>query len=93
MAKRRAAKTPRKSKRSASGRYYVGVRGGQRHVFRSAATPTENSHGELYGAVIGPFRSARGAHFMAKSGGGNPHVQTVSDAERIAKKLNYSRRR
>jgi hypothetical protein len=28
----------------------------------------------------------RGARFMAEHGRGNPHVQTVADAERIARK-------
>lgn len=36
-------------------------------------------------AVIGPFRTVRGAEFMRQYGEGNPHCQTVGDAERLAK--------
>ncbi len=66
---------------------YVGCKAGKREVFKSEATPTEATHGHLYNAVIGPFRTMRGARFMAQCGGNNPHVQCVSDAERIAKTL------
>lgn len=69
----------------ASEKYYVGVRAGNpREVFLSASEPTSESHGKEYGAVIGPFESARGADFMARYGEGNPHCQTVEDAERLA---------
>jgi len=68
-------------------RYYVGLKdGGKRETFRSAETPTEGSHGRLYLAVIGPFKTRRGAEFMAEYGGGNPHLQCVDDAERIARR-------
>lgn len=66
---------------------YVGLRDGAREVFRSVLTPTFHSHGEKYNAVIGPFQTKRGAEFMAKYGQGNPHVQCVADAERIARKI------
>lgn len=67
-------------------RIYVGLkRGGGREAFRSAVVPTEASHGVLYAAVIGPFQTARGARFMVQYGEGNPHVQTVADAERLAR--------
>ena len=57
----------------------------RRQVFRSATTPTEASHGKLYGAVIGPFRTRRGADFMAMYGGSNnPHLCCVADAERLS---------
>ena len=65
-------------------RPYVGLKDGRREVFRSITVPTEASHGHLYGAVIGPFRTVRAARFMAQHGANNPHVQTVADAERIA---------
>lgn len=65
-------------------RPYVGLKGGVRKVFRSDVTPTEDTHPE-YGAVIGPFRTVRAARYMAKHGGGNPHLVTVADAERIAR--------
>ena len=69
-----------------TGKYYVGLHAGKRHVFKSGEMPTESSHGHLYGAVIGPFRSKRGAHFMAN----NPHIQHVRDAERLAKLAGYN---
>lgn len=68
-------------------RIYVGLRkdSGQRERFQWGDTPTPETHGHLYGAVIGPFRTVRGARFMAECGANNPHVQHVNDAERIAK--------
>ena len=67
---------------------YVGHKSGdrKREVFRSDATPTEQSHGEQYFAVTGPFRTVRGAKALTHYGNGNPHIQGVSDAERIGKK-------
>ena len=67
-------------------RYYVGVQSGKREVFTSPRTPTEATHGRMFAAVIGPFRTARGARFMATCGGNNPHCQTVADAERLARR-------
>ena len=52
--------------------------------FRCLIPPDEKSHGNLFAAVIGPFRTKRGADFMAKHGQGNPHLRCVADAERIA---------
>jgi hypothetical protein len=69
-------------------RYYVGIGSdGKRKLFRSAAEPEVHTHGSIYSAVIGPFRTKRGAEFMRDNGAGNPHCQTVRDAERIAKKI------
>jgi len=66
---------------------WVGLKTGlTREVFRNADTPTFDSHGHLYGAVIGPFRTRRGADFMAKYGYGNPHCRCVSEAEKLAKR-------
>jgi len=66
-------------------RPYVGIGpDGKRKVFRAASKPEAETHGSIYSAVIGPFRTVRGAEFMAKHGAGNPHCQTVADAERIA---------
>lgn len=72
-------------------RAYVGLRadGKGREVFRSASVPKAEPHpdthlGPIYSAVIGPFRTRRGAEFMAKFGAGNPHCQSVADAERLA---------
>ena len=71
-------------------RHYVGLKldcTGQREVFTADQTPTNDTHGALYGAVIGPFRTKRGAQFMSDYGRGNPHCLTVSDAESLAKAL------
>lgn len=60
---------------------------GRLEVFRATAQPTEESHGQAYRYAIGPFRTARGARFMATFGGNNnPHCVTVGDAERLAAK-------
>jgi hypothetical protein len=68
-------------------RIYVGVQpGGGRERFNSASVPTQETHGRLYAAVIGPFRTARGAEFMRLYGRGNPHVQCVADAGRLERK-------
>ena len=67
-------------------KYYVGLKQfNKRDVFKSALEPTQQSHGEFYNAVIGPFRTKAGACFMADHGRNNPHIQTVNDAERLAK--------
>ena len=66
---------------------YMGyAKGGGREVFHSDVTPTEATHGDKYLAVMGPFRTMRGAKFAAEYGQGNPHIQTVGDAERLALK-------
>jgi hypothetical protein len=54
-------------------------------LFRSAETPTDATHGQTYGASIGPFRTVRGAKFMRDHGHNNPHCVTVSQAETLAK--------
>ena len=53
--------------------------------FTSDTMPTEESHGDKYFAVMGPFRTKRGAKFHEAHGLGNPHIQTTDDADRIAK--------
>ena len=68
----------------AKNRYYVGHKSGSKVVFPSAVVPTEKTHGESFNAVIGPFKTKRAALLMARYGYGNPHLQTVQDAERIA---------
>lgn len=69
-------------------RLYVGyVKDGSGYsmeVFRSDYVPTFATHGEQYYAVIGPFRTKRGADWMAKYPR-SPICQTVSDAERLSK--------
>lgn len=65
----------------------VRVDNGSREVFRSATTPTHETHGQTYKMVTGPFKTLRAARFMAVcQDGSNPHLQTVADAERISKK-------
>ena len=65
-------------------RPYVGVSGTRRNVFRASRTPRETDYPQ-YRYVIGPFRTAAAARLMAEHGENNPHLQTVSDAERLAK--------
>ena len=69
-------------------RIYVGIVSRETvrfsEVFRSERTPTRESTGLRYAAVIGPFRTMRGAEFMRDHGAGNPHCQSVRDAERLA---------
>lgn len=66
-------------------KFYVGIRSGKRFVFKSDVLPTQASHGQRYNAVIGPFRTKRAAILTAVTGGQNPHLRSVSDAERISK--------
>ena len=66
-------------------KYYVGLRDGKRFVFSSEITPTKETYGSRYAAVIGAFRTKRGAAFSAMTGANNPHITNVADAERIAK--------
>lgn len=69
-------------------RIYVGcVAGGAWEVFRAEVEPTERTHGQRFNAVVGPFRTARAAHWLAHPvrGQRNPHCRCVADAERLAK--------
>lgn len=65
---------------------FVGLKDGKRQIFRSRRTPTQSTHGDKFNAVIGPFRTRKGALIMASSHG--PQIQTVADAERAARKRN-----
>jgi hypothetical protein len=66
--------------------FYLGKRGQDDLVlFRSPTTPTKESHGHLYTAVIGPFKSKVGASYYARYGRNNPHIRSVDDAERLAR--------
>lgn len=69
-------------------RIYVGVNVGKCEVFKADAEPTRETHGSVYAMVIGPFRTMRGARWMADPvrGQGNPHCRCVRDAEYLAKK-------
>ena len=68
-------------------RQYVGIRRDnfKYERFASEETPGLASHSQIYAAIIGPFRTARGAQYMADYGRGNPHLQHVDDAERFAR--------
>ena len=60
---------------------------GKREVFRAVGTPTEETHGSRYAAVIGPFRTRAAADLCA-----GPHgtQQTVADFERSARPVMLS---
>jgi hypothetical protein len=60
--------------------------GGVRTLERIATDPTEATHGSRFICAVGPFRTLRGARYFAAYGNGNPHVLTVEDAERGAKR-------
>lgn len=68
-------------------KWYVGYM--QREMgfeaFRFDREPTIGTHGTIYAAVIGPFRTKRAALWTEKHGFLNPHVQTVDDAERLCR--------
>lgn len=69
-------------------RNYVGVKasnGVTYERFLSDSKPTRESYGDNYNAVVGPFRTKTGALAMVHYGHANPHIQTVSDAERVGK--------
>jgi hypothetical protein len=68
-------------------RIYLGYHAGEsrREIFRSATVPTEESHGKRFTAVVGPFRTVRGAKAMLWFGFANPHLRTVTEAEKIGK--------
>lgn len=51
------------------------------HVFRSKVIPIPQTHGDLYGYVVGPFRTMRGARYFAA----HP-IGTVAQAERAARR-------
>jgi len=63
--------------------YFVGIRSRDslREIFASEFMPCPESHGHLYVAAIGPFRTKQGAEYMVR----NPLCQTVTEAERRAR--------
>lgn len=66
--------------------FYLGRRGADDLVlFQSSTIPTKESHGHLYTAVIGPFRSRVGASYFSRYGRNNPHIRSADDAERLAR--------
>ena len=65
-------------------RWYVGHKSGIARAFPSTITPSESSHGWLFNAVVGPFRTRRAAEWAASPAAyNNPHYHHVRDAERI----------
>lgn len=68
---------------------YVGIRidNGKYERFQNIGTPVRETHGHLYAAVIGPFKTVRGAKFMQRYGAGTPHLQHVNDAERSRERM------
>lgn len=67
-------------------RPYVGIvtDSVERKVFRSIYKPAPDTTG-FYVDIIGPFKTVKGARFMADNGYNNPSCVTVSQAERLAK--------
>lgn len=69
-------------------RPYVGMKATDgkivRTVFRNPTTPTHESHGHLYGSVMGPFATSHAAYFYQRHGEGNPHTTTVAACEKVA---------
>ena len=66
--------------------FYLGKRGEDDLIlFHSVAIPTKQTHGHLYKAVIGPFKSKVGAGYFARYGKNNPDIRTAADAERLAR--------
>ena len=65
-------------------RWYVGCAGINRHAFALCGTPDQGRFPH-FNAVVGPFRTKRGAMYAAKHGLNNPHILSVSDAEYFAK--------
>ncbi len=78
-------------------RFYVGhisyPWGQTQEVFRAIEPPTQETHGNIYIGVTGPFRTLRAAKAMTHYGWNNPHMLSVSDAERISKKYEQELKR
>lgn len=66
--------------------WYVGYQRNPRgfRAFQYCSTPTEQTHGDKYVYVVGPFYTERGAKWAEHYGLDNPHFRTVEDAERYA---------
>jgi len=66
--------------------FYLGKREEEDLIlFHTTAIPTQQTHGQLYKAVIGPFQSKVGAGYFARYGKNNPDIHTAADAERLAR--------
>ncbi len=67
-------------------RVYVGFRHDRhREVFRTTRIPTRRQYGRRYAYVVGPFKTVRGARYMAEYGANNSHCTCVAQAEWLAK--------
>jgi len=65
--------------------YFVGyTHTGNLEFFTSTSIPVREDN-LPYLAVVGPFKTKRGALWAVKYGKDNPHFATVNDAERLAK--------
>jgi hypothetical protein len=66
--------------------FYLGKRAqGDLILFRSSNIPTKETHGHLFKAVIGPFKSKVGAHYFARYRRNNPQLLTAEEVERLAR--------
>ena len=66
--------------------FYLGKRSEDDLILFHSATPaTKQTHGHLYTAVIGPFKSKVGAGYFARYGRTYPEIRTAADAERLAR--------
>ena len=66
--------------------HYLGRRAqGDLILFHAAHTPTKETHGLRFTAVIGPFQSKVGASYYARYGRDDPRIHTAEDAERLAR--------
>mgnify|MGYP003420727257 FL=1 len=74
---------------------YVGTNSkkGVRRAFKSTKTPTEASHGHEFAAVLGPFRTKRGAEWCASHPGAWGSIAQMEDAAREAAMQMPARRR
>jgi hypothetical protein len=61
---------------------YVGLKNGCRLRFLADEPPTEKTHGEMFNAVIGPFRTKRAAEYCANNR--LSPLQSVKQFERAA---------
>ena len=66
-------------------KWYVGMIKGELVRFRSELTPEETKWGQVYNAVIGPFRTKRAALWAEKYGYMNHHFYNVKDAEKLSR--------
>jgi hypothetical protein len=66
--------------------FYLGKRKqGDLILFRSSNIPTKESHGHLFTAVMGPFKSKVVAHYFARYRQDNPQLCSVDEVERLAR--------